>query len=127
MIGTAAPQSVGRSRKHRSEVLVQLGSPLINQSAKGIAEFLATHRLPAISPFRAFADNGGLLSYGPNLPIVYCGLAVYISKILKGAKAGDLPIEQPTHFELVVNSKAATAIGVKIPTAILVRADEVIE
>ena len=100
---------------------------MINQSAKGIAEFLATHRLPAISPFRAFADNGGQLSYGPNLPIVYRGLAVYISKILKGAKAGDLPIEQSTHFELVVNSKAATAMGVKIPTAILVHADEVIE
>ena len=113
--------------KERPEALVQLGSPLINQSGKAIAEFLATHRLPAISPFRTFADNGGLLSYGPNLPIVYRGLAVYISKILKGAKPGDLPIEQPTHFELVVNLKAAKAMGVKIPPAILVRADEVIE
>ena len=113
--------------KERPEALVQLGSPLINQSGKAIAEFLATHRLPAISPFRTFADNGGLLSYGPNLPIMYRGLAVYISKILKGAKPGDLPIEQPTHFELVVNLKAAKAMGVKIPPAILVRADEVIE
>ena len=113
--------------KERPEALVQLGSPLINQSGKAIAEFLATHRLPAISPFRTFTDNGGLLSYGPNLPIVYRGLAVYISKILKGAKPGDLPIEQPTHFELVVNLKAAKAMGVKIPPAILVRADEVIE
>ena len=113
--------------KERPEALVQLGSPLINQSGKTIAEFLATHRLPAISPFRTFTDNGGLLSYGPNLPIVYRGLAIYISKILKGAKPGDLPVEQPTHFELVVNLKAAKAMGVKIPTAILVRADEVIE
>ncbi len=113
--------------KEKPEALVQLGSPLINQSGKAIAEFLATHRLPAISPFRTFTDNGGLLSYGPNLPIVYRGLAVYISKILKGAKPGDLPIEQPTHFELVVNLKAAKAIGIKIPPAILVRADEVIE
>ncbi len=113
--------------KEKPEALVQLGSPLINQSGKAIAEFLATHRLPAISPFRTFADNGGLLSYGPNLPIVYRGLAVYISKILKGAKPGDLPIEQPTHFELVVNLKTAKAMGIKIPPAILVRADEVIE
>lgn len=113
--------------KEKPEALVQLGSPLINQSGKAIAEFLATHRLPAISPFRTFADNGGLLSYGPNLPIVYRGLAAYISKILKGAKPGDLPIEQPTHFELVVNLKTAKAMGIKIPRAILVRADEVID
>ena len=113
--------------KERPEALVQLGSPLINQSGKTIADLLATHRLPAISPFRTFTDNGGLLSYGPNLAIMYRGLGVYISKILKGAKPGDLPVEQPTHFELIVNLKAAKAMGVKIPTAILVRADEVIE
>ena len=106
---------------------MQLGSPLINQSGKTIAEFLATHRVPAISPFRIFPDNGVLLSYGPNLPVMYRGLVVYISKILKGAKPGDLPIEQPTHFELIVNLKTAKAMGVKIPRAILVRADEVIE
>ena len=113
--------------KDRPEALVQLGSPLINQSGKAIADFLATHRLPSISPFRTFADNGGLLSYGPNLAIMYRGLAVYISKILNGAKPGDLPVEQPTHFELIVNLKAAKAMGIKIPQGILVRADEVIE
>ena len=113
--------------KDRPEALVQLGSPLINAAGKTIADFLATHRLPAISPFRIFADNGGLLSYGPNLKIMYGALATYVSKILKGAKVGDLPIEQPTHFQLIVNQKAAKAIGVKLPTAILVRADEVIE
>ena len=113
--------------KERPEALVQLGSPLINQSGKAIADFLATHRLPGISPFRTFADNGGLMSYGPNLPIMYRGMAVYVSKILKGAKPGDLPVEQPTHFELIVNQKAAKAMGVKIPPGILVRADEVIE
>ncbi len=113
--------------RERPEALVQLGSPLINQSGKAIADFLATHRLPSISPFRTFADNGGLLSYGPNLPVVYRGLAVYISKILKGAKPGDLPVEQPTHFELIVNQKAAKAMGIKLPPGILVRADEVIE
>lgn len=113
--------------KEKPEALVQLGSPLINTAGKTIADFLVTHRIPAISPFRTFTDNGGLLSYGPNLQMMYRGLAVYISKILKGAKPGDLPVEQPTHFELIVNLKAARAIGVKIPRAILVRADEVIE
>jgi putative ABC transport system substrate-binding protein len=113
--------------KERPEALVQLGSPFINQAGKAIADFLAMHRLPGISPFRSFADSGGLLSYGPNLPIVYRGLAVHISKILHGAKPGDLPIEQPTHFELIVNLKAAKAMGVKIAQGILVRADEVIE
>ena len=113
--------------KDRPEALVQLGSPLINQSGKAIADFLATHRLPSISPFRTFADNGGLLSHGPNLPIMYRGLAVYVSKILNGAKPGDLPLEQPTHFELIVNQRAAKAMGIKIPPGILVRADEVIE
>ena len=88
---------------------------------------MATHRLPGISPYRAFAENGGLLSYGPNLPIMFRGVAIYISKILKGAKAGDLPIEQPTHFEFVVNLKTTRALGIKLPQAVLVRADEVIE
>lgn len=113
--------------KDKPDAVVQLGSPFINQSAKTIAEFLARHRLPAISPFRTFTDNGGLLSYGPNLPIVYRGLAVYIAKILKGAKPADLPIEQPTHFELVVNQRAARAMDIKIPLGVLVRADAVIE
>ena len=113
--------------KDRPEALVQLGSPLINQAGKAIAEFLATHRLPGISPFRNFADNGGLLSYGPNLSIMFGRVGSYISKIHKGAKPGDLPIEQPTHFELIVNQKVAKAMGIKLPPAILVRADEVIE
>ncbi len=113
--------------KDKPDALVQLGSPLINAASKATADFLATHRLPAISPFRAFADNGGLLSYGPNLSIMFRGQAVYISKILKGAKPGDLPIQQPTHFEFVVNMKTARALGIKLPQAVLVRADTVIE
>ena len=113
--------------KDRPEALVQLGSPLINAAGKTIADFLATHRLPGISPFRTFADSGGLLSYGPNLPIMFRGMAVSVSKILKGAKAGDLPIEQPTHFEFVVNLKTARALGIKMPQTVMVRADQVIE
>ena len=113
--------------KDRPEALVQLGSPLINAAGKTIADFLATQRLPGISPFRIFADSGGLLSYGPNLKVMYRALATYVSKILKGAKAGDLPIEQPTHFEFVVNLQTARALGIKLPQTVLVRADEVIE
>ena len=113
--------------KDRPQALVQLGSPLLNAASKTIAGFLTTHRLPGISPYRAFAESGGLLSYGPNLPIMFRGLAVYISKILKGAKAGDLPIEQPTHFEFVLNLKTARTLGIKLPQTVLVRADEVIE
>jgi putative ABC transport system substrate-binding protein len=113
--------------KARPEALVQLGSPLINAAGKSIAEALATHRLPGISPFRSFADNGGLLSYGPNLKVMYAALANYVSKILKGAKSADLPIEQPTHFEFVLNLKTARALGLKLPQSALVRADELIE
>ena len=125
---TAGIQSaLNAGLKAKPEALVQLGSPLLNAASKTIAGFLATHRLPGISPYRAFAENGGLLSYGPNLPIMFRGVAIYISKILKGAKAGDLPIQQPTHFEFVVNLKTARALGIKLPQTVLVRADEVIE
>ena len=113
--------------KERPEALVQLGSPLLNAAGKATAEFLATHRLPGVSPFRTFADNGGLLSYGPNLSIMFRGVAVHISRVLKGAKPSDLPVEQPTHFELIVNQRAAKAMGIKIPATILLRADEVID
>lgn len=113
--------------KERPEALVQLGSPSITAGSKATADFLAKHRLPGISPFRTFPDNGGLLSYGPNLSIMLGRVGSYISRILNGAKPGDLPVEQPTHFELVVNQKAAKAMGIKIPLGILVRADEVIE
>lgn len=112
--------------KARPDALVQLGSPYVNQSAKEIADALAIHRVPGISPFRAFAENGGLLSYGVDLPVMYRSLAPYIAKILRGAKPGELPIEQPTHFQLLVNLKAARTIGLKIPQAVQTRADEVL-
>lgn len=113
--------------KERPQALIQLGSPLINAASKSTAGFSATHRLPGISPFRAFPDNGGMMSYGPNLPILFRRLAVYVSKILKGAKPGELPVEQPNHFELIVNVKAAKALGVTIAQSVLLRADEVIQ
>jgi putative ABC transport system substrate-binding protein len=120
--------ALGAGVKDRSRALVQLSSPLFDTSlAKRIADFTMTHRLPAISMFRRFAEAGGLMSYGPDQPEYYKRLSVYIDKILKGAKPGDLPIEQPTQFELVINLKTAKALGLTIPQSLLQRADQVIE
>jgi ABC-type uncharacterized transport system substrate-binding protein len=92
-----------------------------------IVESAARSRLPAMYAFRQFADAGGLMSYGPNTPDSFRRAAVYVDKILKGAKPADLPVEQPTKFELVINLKTAKALGVKIPQSVLLRADQVIE
>jgi putative ABC transport system substrate-binding protein len=114
--------------KDGSRALVQLSSPLFDSPlTKRIADFTAKHRLPAISMFSRFAEAGGLMAYGPNLPEYYKRPAVYIDKILKGAKPADVPIEQPTKFELVINLKTAKALGLTIPPSLLGRADEVIQ
>ena len=113
--------------KGESRALVQLSAPLFTMRAKRIADFTAKHRLPAISMFRSFVEAGGLMAYGPNEPEYYKRPAVYIDKILKGGKPADLPIEQPTNFELVINLKAAKALGLTIPPSLLQRADQVIE
>jgi putative ABC transport system substrate-binding protein len=91
-----------------------------------ILSLAAQHRLPAASQFREFVEAGGLLSYGPNLPDLFRRAAIYVDKILKGAKPGDLPVEQPTKFELVINLKTAKALGLTIPQSLLQRADEAI-
>ena len=124
---TELEAALNSSLKRRPQALIQLGSPLISISGKQIADFSAANRLPGISPFRSFPDSGGLMSYGPNLSILFRRIAPYIAKILKGAKPDDLPVELPTHFELVVNRKAAKALGVKLPQSLLLRADQVIE
>jgi len=92
-----------------------------------IVESAARSRLPAMYAFRQFADAGGLMSYGPNTPDSFRRAAVYVHKILKGAKPADLPIEQPTKFELVINLKTAKALGLTIPQPLLLQADQVIQ
>ena len=114
--------------KNGSRALVQLSSPLFDGLlAKRIADFTVKHRLPAISLFRRFAEGGGLMSYGPNQLDYSKRLSVYIDRILKGAKPADLPIEQPTKFELVISLKTAKALRLTIPQSLLVRADEIIQ
>ena len=92
-----------------------------------IIELAARHRLPAVYPYRYFASSGGLLSYGPDLADVYRRAASYVDRILKGAAPGDLPVQAPSKFEMVINLKTANAMGLTIPPLVLGRADEVIE
>jgi putative tryptophan/tyrosine transport system substrate-binding protein len=94
---------------------------------KAAAELSLKHRLPAVAPSGAFPDEGGLMSYSATVSDVHRETAVYVDKILKGAKPADLPVQQPTKFELVVNLKTAKALGITIPQSLLVRADEVIQ
>jgi putative ABC transport system substrate-binding protein len=92
-----------------------------------IVDLLARSRLPAAYPAREFVEAGGLMAYAVNYPDLYFRFASFVDKIFKGAKPGELPVEQPTKFELVINLKAARALGLTIPQSVLVRADELIQ
>jgi putative ABC transport system substrate-binding protein len=95
---------------------------VIQGNQRTILELAAKHRLPAIYPSKEFVENGGLMAYGVSYPDLYRRAATYIDKIFKGAKPADLPIEQPTKFELVINLKAAKALGLTVPPTLLARA-----
>ncbi len=114
-------------RKERPDALDILGYPLAGAHRKRIAAFALEHRLPAILTVRLFPAAGGLMSYGASFPDLYRRAATYVHKILRGAKPADLPVEQPTTFDLVINLKTAKAMGLKLPPSILLRATEVIE
>jgi putative ABC transport system substrate-binding protein len=107
--------------------LVLLADPLTISMRARIVEFARESRIPAIYEQREFADAGGLLSYGPNAEALFRRAAYFVDRILKGAKPGDLPIEQPTKIELIVNRGTANALGITIPQSILATADEVID
>jgi putative tryptophan/tyrosine transport system substrate-binding protein len=113
--------------KGRAQALIASPEPLINTHLKRIVEFAAKNRLPAMYAGPEVVDAGGLMSYAPNYTDQYRRAAVYVDKILKGAKSADLPVEQPTKFEFVINLKTAKQIGLTIPPNVLARADRVIK
>jgi putative ABC transport system substrate-binding protein len=113
--------------KARSEALLVLPSPLSNVEGRRIATLAARHRLPSMSWNRYFVESGGLMAYGSDLVQNWWRGAVYIDRILKGANPGELPIEQPTRFELVINMKAAKMLGLTIPPALRVQAAQVLQ
>jgi putative ABC transport system substrate-binding protein len=107
--------------------LIVLGDPLTFSLRRQIAELSARARVPSVYPSREWAEAGGCMSYGADRRQLYRRAAEYVDRILKGAKPGDLPVEQPTKFELVINLKTAKALGLTIPPSLLARADQVIE
>ncbi len=113
--------------KERVDGLLVVNDPMLFAQRGRIVALAAKARLPGIYEWREFSEAGGLMSYGADLSEMYQRLAAYVEKILKGAKPADLPIEQPTKFKLVINLKAAKALGVTIPQSVLIRADEVIQ
>ena len=119
--------SVATAAKERAEALFVIAGPFTFSERGRIAELALKHRLPTMHGPSEYVDAGGLISYAPSYPELFRHAAVYVDKILKGAKPGDLPIEQPTKFELVINKKTAKALGVVIPQSVLLRAERVIE
>ena len=111
----------------KAHALIQLDDALFTTHRRSLAELAVTNRLPAIYGFQEHVEAGGLVSYGPNFRELYRHVATYVDKILKGARPADLPVEQPTKFDLVINLKTAKALGLTIPEQLLSRADEIIQ
>jgi putative tryptophan/tyrosine transport system substrate-binding protein len=113
--------------RQKADGLLFIADPIFFIRLRRMAEFVSSHRVPAIANFTEFPKLGGLMGYAPSLPDEFRHAAGHIDKILKGAKPADLPVEQPTRFQLVINLKAANALGLDVPAMLLARADEVIE
>ena len=113
--------------QERVHAFLVLSNPFFHAEKDRFVKLAATMRLPAIYEYRGFVESGGLMSYGSDLREVFGRLAVMVDKVLKGAKPGDLPVEQPTKIELVINAKTAKTLGLTIPPSLLQRADQVIE
>ncbi len=117
--------AIAKSKPDAMAVLAD--RPFLVSNRKRIVEFAAQNRIPAIYPFSEFMDDGGLVFYGPNFPDMFRRAATYVDKIIKGAKPADLPLEQPTRFEFIINAKTAKALGLTIPQSFMISADKVIE
>ena len=115
------------AKRGDAQALLAFDDPLHMQGIHRIVDLAASNRLPAMYPNREFPVYGGLMSYGPNVVVLFRRAATFVDKILKGANPADLPVEQPTKFELVINLKTAKALGLIVPPALLAQADEVIE
>ena len=120
-------QAFSDMTKARSAALTVLASSMFFNERRRLVDLAAKNRLPAVYPWSDFVDAGGLMSYSANVADNYRRAATYVDKILKGAKPGDLPVEQPTKFELVINLKTANALGITVPQTLLARADHVME
>jgi len=114
-------------KKKRPDALIVEPDNLFYSHSKRIVDFATKSRLPAVFTHREFADAGGLVVYGANYSALFRRAAIYVDRILKGAKPADLPVEQPTKFELIINLKTAKTLGLTIPPSLLQRADEVIQ
>ena len=125
--GVATDAAFDAMAKERSNALLVLFDPILTGQRTRITELANKHRLPSMYPHREYAEVGGLMAYGASLTDLYRRAATYVDKILKGARPADLPVEQPTKFELVVNLKTARSLGLTIPPSLLLRADESIE
>lgn len=121
------PGAFSSMKTERAGAVLLVPDAMFFGQRKEIADLAASNRLPLVAHLREFAEAGGLMTYGPNGLDVHRRAATYVDKILKGAKPGDLPIEQPTRFDLVINLRTAAALGITIPPAVLARADRVIE
>jgi putative ABC transport system substrate-binding protein len=111
----------------QAQALIVVVDPLTVRYRDRVVELATRHRLPAMYGFREFVDAGGLIAYGVNVPHLCQRAAVYVDKIIKGAKPAELPVEQPTRFEFIINLKTARVLGLDVPPMLLARADEVIE
>ena len=118
---------IDTAKKQGAGAVMVLGSPTLFEYQRRIGELVTKARLPVISAWSSLPESGGLMSYGADIPEMFRSAAVYVDKILKGARPADLPVEQPTKFELVINGKAARALGLTIPQSVLVRADRIIQ
>jgi putative ABC transport system substrate-binding protein len=121
------PSAYAAIARERVDGFMSADSAINYAQRRQLVDFAVQNRLPAFYAQREFTDAGGFMSYGANLPDLYRALAGYVDKILKGAKPADLPVEQATKFELVINLKTARALGLTIPQTLLLRADQVIE